>query len=92
MDTPNWWQQLQEVPGQDDHQEFTWKVQASFELPKVYSHVRGVDNDHSTPPALERYQFMPPPDPQFSSWDHQLKQLQKTLTYAKALQYWVEKA
>ena len=51
--------------------------------------------DHSVPMApssLEKYKFMPPPELQFGSWDYQLVQPQKTLTYAKALQHWMEKA
>ena len=90
-----WWQELWEVPGHNDHQELTWKVQGLFELPKVQCCALRVDNDHSAPPAhssLERYQFMPPPDLQFGSQDYQLAKPQKTLTYTKALQYWVEKA
>ena len=31
---PAWWNELQEVPGHDNHWEFAQKVQASFEVPK----------------------------------------------------------
>ena len=92
---PDWWWERWEVPGQDDHWEFAHKVQALFELPKAWSHVMEVDNDHSTPLApsyLEKYKFMSPSEPQFSSQDYQLVQPQKTLAYTKVLQHWVEKA
>ena len=82
-------------PSHNDHHEFAQKVQASFELPKVQSHVAKVDNDYSAPPAylpLSRDWFMPLPDIWFSSQDFWLSQPQKTLAYAKALQYWAEKA
>ena len=32
--TPDWWQELAEVPGVDDHEKLAWEVQASFELPQ----------------------------------------------------------
>ena len=54
-----------------------------------------VDNDHSVLRAhhsLDRDQFLPLLDMWFSSQDFWLTQPQKTLAYAKALQYWAEKA
>ena len=35
--TPDWWQELTEVPGVDDHEKLAWEVQASFELPQQIS-------------------------------------------------------
>ena len=88
VDMPVWWQELQEVPGHDNPWEFAQKVHASFQVPKAQSRAVGVDNNHS----LEKYKFIPPPDPQFSSRDYWLAQPQQTLTYVKALQYWERKA
>ena len=95
LDMPAWWQELKEVQGQDNLQEFAWMVQASFEVPKVRSHVAKVDNDHSMLPthhSIDRDRFMPLPDMWFGTQDFHLTQPQKTLAYAKTLQYWAEKA
>ena len=91
---PVWCWELQEVPSHDNPWEFTQKVCSLFEVPMAQSCTIGVDNDHSTPLAhwsLEKYKFMPTPDPWFGSRDYQLVQPQQILAYGKALQYWVEK-
>ena len=36
-DTPDWWQELTEVPGIDDHKKLAQEVQASFKLPQQIS-------------------------------------------------------
>ena len=95
LDMPALWQGLKEVPSQDNLQEFTRRVWASFELPKMQCCASKVDNYHSALPAhhsLDRDQFLPLPDMQFGSQDFWLTHAQKTLAYAKALQYWAEKA
>ena len=54
-----------------------------------------VENDYSVPPTphcLERDAFLPISTGNFSCQDYQMKQPQKTLTYTKALQFWLEKA
>ena len=33
VDTPSWWQELEEIPEVDDTQELAQKIWASFELP-----------------------------------------------------------
>ena len=56
---------------------------------------RGGKNDYSTPPALEcigKDWFLHPLDPRMGSQEFCLGQSKKTLAYAKALQYWAEKA
>ena len=76
-------------------EEFTRKVWALFELPKSSSCAQGTPNDYSTTPipqALECDQFLPISNIMFSGQDFQMWQPQKTLAYAKALQYWAEKA
>ena len=58
LDMPTWWQELKEVPNQDNLQEFTRRVQASFQVPKVRCHASKVDNDHSmllAPHSLDCY-------------------------------------
>ena len=52
------------------------------------------ENDYSTPPApkcIGKERFLLPQDPQMGSQDYRLEQPRKTLAYAKALQYWVER-
>ena len=64
-------------------------------MPKAQCHTSKVDNDHSMLPAhhsLDRDQLLPLTDMQFGSQDLWLTQPQKTLAYAKAFQYWAEKA
>ena len=56
---------------------------------------RGGKNDYSTLPVLKcigKDQFLPPLNPRMGSQDYCLGQPRKTLAYAKALQYWAEKA
>ena len=95
VNTPTWWPELSVVPGEMDLEEFARKVQALSELPKRRSHAQGTTNDYSTPLApqtLEHDQFLPISSIKFSGQDYHMWQLQKTLVYAKALQYWAEKA
>ena len=71
------------------------KVRASYEVPKVRSKAQKVNNEHSSPPAPKCVcwmAFLPPEDPKFPCQDYGEGQLQKTLAYAWALQYWAEKA
>ena len=92
---PGWWPELGEIPGVDDHQELAWKVWASFELPLWISERHGVENYHQAPlalPCICQKDFLPQPDPKFSCQDIRELQLEKTVAYAKALQFWVEKA
>ena len=95
MDMLAWWWELQAIPNMEDHQELTWKVRASFEVPMVWSWAQGGENDYCAPPApksIGKDRFLPPLDPWMGSQDYCLGQPMKTLGYAKALQYWVERA
>ena len=70
-------------------------MQASFKLPQQISEQHGVENYHQTPPALLyicQKSFLPQPDPKFACWDIRELQLEKTVAYAQALQFWAEKA
>ena len=89
--TPKWWQ---EFLGIDDFQELTQKIRASFEIPRVRSEALDIDNDYSAPPAPKcicQKDLLPPPNLMFPSQDFREGQSHKTLAYAQALQYWVEK-
>ena len=44
------------------------------------------------PHCLNHDDLLPPPDPRLGAQDFQLKQPEKTLAYAKALQHWAEVA
>ena len=44
------------------------------------------------PPCLDHDAYLPRKDQRFGSWDYCLKQPQKTLAYAKALQHWANLA
>ena len=95
LETPTWWQELSEVPSQMDVQEFVRSVQALFQLPKASNHAPGVDNDYMVPPSpqsLNHDWFLPISNMRFGGQDYCMRQPQKTLAYAKALQYWAEKA
>ena len=79
----------------DDHQELAQKVQASFKLPKWISEQHGMGNYHQALLALLcicQKDFLPQPDPKFACWDIRELQLEKTVAYAQALQFWAEKA
>ena len=95
VDTWTWWPELSMVPRERDVEEFARKVWASFELPKRRSHAQGTPSDYSAPPApqaLECDWFLTISNITFGGQDYDMWQLQKTLAYAKALQYWAEKA
>ena len=51
-DMPDWWQELAEVPGVDDHEKLAQEVQASFEFPRWISEWHYAENYHQTPLAL----------------------------------------
>ena len=42
--------------------------------------------------ASAKRDFLPQPDPKFTCWDIRELQLEKTVAYAQALQFWAEKA
>ena len=44
-----WWPELSMVPGERDVEEFAWKVQGLFELPKRRSYAWDTANDYFTP-------------------------------------------
>ena len=77
------------------HHELAWKVWASFELPWQISEQHSVENYYqapAAPPCICQKSFLPQHDPKFACWDIRELQLEKTVTYAQAHQFWVEKA
>ena len=93
-DTPGWWQELAQVLEIEDHQELAQKVWVSFKHPQWISKQHGVENYYQAPLALLcicQKNFLPQPDPKFSCWDIRELQLEKTVAYAHALQFWAGK-
>ena len=91
----DWWPELAKISDVDDHQELVWKVWASFELSRQIGEQHGVENCHQAPLALLcicQKDFLPQHDPKFACWDIRESQLEKTLAYAQALQFWAQKA
>ena len=92
-DTPSWWMELSTVPGEDNTQELTRQVRASFGLPQQ---LWELDAERATlqappaPPCLHWQTFMPPPDSIFASRDIREVPREKVVAYARALQYWAE--
>ena len=94
-DMPDWWQELAEVPGIDNHQKLAQEVWVSFKLPQQISEQHSVENYYQAPPAplcICQKSFLLQHDPTFTCWDIRELQLEKTVAYAQALQFWVEKA
>ena len=59
------------------------------------SEIHNIDNYHLAPLApkcLCQKDFLLPPDPKFPCRDIREEQLEKTMAYVQALQYWVEKS
>ena len=83
------------ILGINDFQELAQKIRASFEIPQAKSKAQDFKNDYLAPPVPKCIcwkEFLPLPDPMFPSQDFREGQSQKTLAYAQALQYSVEKA
>ena len=94
VDMPTWWQELQVIPNVEDHQELAWKVRTSFEVPMAWIQAQGGENEYSVlpdPKCIGKDRFLPPLDPWIGNQEYHLGQPRKTLAYAKALQYWVER-
>ena len=74
---------------------FSRDVQASLQLPMAKYVAQSMKNGYtlpSMPNCLDWDIFLPPGGGNFTSVDYWMKQFQKTLAYAKALQFWVKKA
>ena len=81
LNMPEWWQELVEIPEEDDYWELAQMIQASFELPWWVSKLHDVENYYLAPPASpclcwKDFLLLPP----------------QMVAYAQALQFWVEKS
>ena len=91
----HWWEELVEIPGHEDYQQFARKVHASFEVLKACNWAKGVDHDHILPPShhwIGKYWFLLPRDEWFGTQDYWLTQSQHMIAYTRVLQYWAKKA
>ena len=90
LGTPAWWMELQAIPGIRDPQKLAQKIRALFYIPKVRMRTL-LEPGYTTPPAprsFDRNAFLPD---DLSYQDVQQKLALLTVTYARSLQYWVEK-
>ena len=93
--TPMWCPKLASILGQRDIHHFAWLVWVSFQMPQAcYVATQGFNNYMVPPtlPCLDHDAYLAMEDPRFGSQDYCMKQLQKTLAYAKALQHWANLA
>ena len=84
-----------EIPEVDNYQELAQKIQASFELPWQISKLHDMEKYYLAPlapPCLCWKDFLLPPNPKFPCWDIREAQLEKTVVYVQALQFWAEKS
>ena len=95
VNTSDWWGELVAIPNAGNPERLACKVHASFEVPWVRCEALGNPEDYTAPPApkcIQRKMFLPDPTPHLPCQDYHLKQPQRTLAYAQALQYWAKKA
>ena len=88
--SPDWWQELTEVPGIDNHKKLAWEVWASFELIQQISEWHCVENYHQAPlapPCIHWKSFLLPHDSKFACQDIRELQWEKMVAYAQALQF-----
>ena len=92
---PDWWQELTEVPGVDDHEKLAQEAWASFELQQQTSKWHHVENYHQAPSAplcICQKSFLLLSDCKFACQDIRDLQQEKMVAYAQALKFWAEKA
>ena len=95
FDMPECWGELVTIPNAGDPKRLAHKVHASFQVSQVRCKALRDPEDYTTPPALkciQRKMFLLAPDPHLPCQGYHLKQPQRTLDYAQALQYWAKKA
>ena len=90
LSTPCWWENLRAIPGVKDLQKLTHKIWASFSIPEVRSRAF-LGQDYAvplTPRYLNQNVFLPD---KLLYQDIQHQPFLLTVTYARGLQYWVQK-
>ena len=91
-DIPNWCTELSTLP-EEDTGRLAWEVRALFQLPGCMHELDPREAPFHMPPAppcLHQQRFMPPVVSIFASWDIWEIPMEKTVTYAQALQYLTE--
>ena len=92
---PDWWREFVTIPNVGDPKMLAHKICTSFEVPWVRHKTLKDPGDYTATPApkcIQRKMFLPVADSHLPFQDYQLKQQQRTLAYAQALQYWAERA
>ena len=90
LGTPTWWMELKAILGIKDPQKLTWKIRASFYIPKVRMRAL-LEPEYTAPPTLKslyRNAFLPD---ELSYQDMWQQPALLTVAYASSLQYWAEK-
>ena len=92
---PTWWPELKVVPHQGDIHGFARRVRASFQVPMACCWT-SKGHKHDTlplaPHCMDCDAYLPWMNMKFGSVHYRICQPQKTLAYARTLQYWVEQA
>ena len=85
-----WWRELRAIPGVENPQKLTWKIQASFSFANIRSKVfPGQDYTAPlSPKCLTQNAFLPKELSYQNVWQQPFL---LTITYAWWLQYWAEK-
>ena len=89
---PDLWQELAEIPEVDNYQELAHMIWASFKLPWQMRKLHDMENYYVAPPAppcLYQKDFLPLLNPKFPCRDIGEEQLEKTVAYAQALQFYL---
>ena len=87
--TPDWWRELSMVPGEEDTRKLARQVWTPCQLQELKQEMATL-RAPPAPPCLCRQKFMPPPKLIFASQDIREVPREKTVAYARALQYWAE--
>ena len=94
-ETPDWWRELLAVPGVPNCKRLAQKIQALISHPQRASEVEKMWDHCKAPPTplcLRRERFQLPPNTIFACQDIREVLREKTIVYACALQYCVEKS
>ena len=93
--TPDWWRQLLALVGVPDCKKLARQIWVSFSHPRRAKEMKEMKYHCHAPPAplcLLQDHFLPPPITIFACRDIWEVWREKTIVYACAIQYWVEKS
>ena len=91
---PTWWRELTAVPGEDTER-LAREVRASFQFPQCRHELDPKEAPYHAPlapPCLHRWRFIPPVRSNFASQDIREIPQEKTVAYARVLQYYTEQS